>query len=86
MSNIIRTAISIQKPLFDQAEILAQQLNISRSHLVGIALEKFIQNYHNQTLLDQINKACDNEQHNTDETIYLSKMRKHHRNLVEDEW
>ncbi|MBF0378586.1 MAG: hypothetical protein HQK72_14080 [Desulfamplus sp.] len=87
MSNTIRTAISIQKPLFEQAEILAQRLNISKSHLVGIALEKFIHNYQNQNLLDQINKAYDDDdQHDENETIRLSKMIKNQKKLVEGDW
>jgi mRNA interferase MazF len=50
----IRIAISVQKQLFDQAESLAQQLNISRSHLFSIALEFFINSYPNQALPDEI--------------------------------
>ncbi len=57
----IKTAISIQKTLLDQAETLAQQLNISQSQLFGIALENFIENYESQALLDKADKA-DKEQ------------------------
>ena len=85
MATTIKTAISIQKSLFDQAEVLARQLNISRSHLFGIAIESFIKNYQNQALLDEINRAYE-DQPDVKETIYLTKMRKHHRKLMEGKW
>ncbi len=40
-----KTSISIHKPLFDQAESLAQHLNISSSHLIEIAIADFIDFY-----------------------------------------
>lgn len=66
MTTTIRIAISIKKTLFDQTEALAQQLNISRSHLFEAAVENFIKNYHSQTLCDEINKA-DEDQPDSDE-------------------
>jgi metal-responsive CopG/Arc/MetJ family transcriptional regulator len=85
MATTIKTAISIQKTLFDQAENLAQQLNISRSHLFGIAIENFIKSYQSQTLLDEINKAYD-DQPDKNEQDRLVQMRKQQRKLVEGEW
>jgi metal-responsive CopG/Arc/MetJ family transcriptional regulator len=85
MSTTIRTAISIQKSLFDQVESLAQQLNISRSHLFELALEMFIKNHQNQALLDEINQAYADEP-DPDEKMRLSQMRAQQRKLVEKEW
>lgn len=51
----IKTAVCIQKTLLDQAEVLAQQLNVSRSHLFEVVIEDFIKN-HQSHLLDEINK------------------------------
>ena len=74
-----------QKQLFEQAENLAQQLNLSRSQLFGPAIEAFIKNHQNQILLDEINRAYSDEpDHN--ETAGLSIMRKSHRKLMENEW
>jgi metal-responsive CopG/Arc/MetJ family transcriptional regulator len=85
MATTIKTAISIQKTLFEQAESLAQQLNISRSHLFGLAIETFVKNHQNQILLDEINQAYSDEP-DQNEKILLSKMRNQHRKLVENEW
>ena len=51
----IKTTVAIQKLLSDQAEILAQQLNISQSHLFEAIIEDFIKNYQSH-LLDEIDK------------------------------
>ena len=85
MATTIKTAISLQKTLFEQAESLAQQLNMSRSHLFGLAIETFIINHQNQILLDEINQAY-SDQPEPNETVLLSKIRRSHRNLVESEW
>ncbi|MCX6067921.1 MAG: CopG family transcriptional regulator [Chloroflexi bacterium] len=85
MATTIKTAISIQKTLFEQAESLAQQLNMSRSHLFGLAIETFVKNHQNKILLDEINQAYSDEP-DQNEKILLSKMRKPHRKLVESEW
>ena len=81
----IKTAISIQKSLFDQADILARKLNVSRSHLFVLAVEDFIQRYQNQSLLNDINNAYAAES-DTTEQARLYKMRKYHRQIVEGEW
>jgi metal-responsive CopG/Arc/MetJ family transcriptional regulator len=39
----IKTAISIEKKLFDQAEIIARTMKVSRSRLFAIALQDFIE-------------------------------------------
>jgi hypothetical protein len=85
MAATIKTAISIQKTLFEQAESLAQQLNISRGHLFGLAIETYIKNHQNQILLEAINQAYAEEPDQTDE-ILLAKMRRQQRKKVEKEW
>jgi metal-responsive CopG/Arc/MetJ family transcriptional regulator len=85
MATTVKTAISIQKSLFEQAESLAQELNVSRSELFGLAIETFVKNHQNQILLQEINKAYADEP-DTSEKVRLSKMRKHHRKVVRDKW
>ncbi len=55
MAEPIKTTVSIEKRLSDQAEIMAQQLNISRSNLFGVVIEDFIKN-HQSHLVDEINE------------------------------
>ena len=85
MATTVKTAISIQKSLFEQAESLAQELNVSRSELFGLAIESFVKNRQNQIFLQEINKAYSDEP-DTSDKVRLSKMRKHHRKVVRDKW
>jgi metal-responsive CopG/Arc/MetJ family transcriptional regulator len=84
MSNV-KTAISLQKSLFDQLETLARQMKVSRSRLLALALEEFIRRRENQKLLDQINEAYEDAP-DTKEKTYILKMRRLHRELVEGDW
>ena len=55
----IKTAISIDKPLFEKVDDLAQELNTSRSRIFALAASEFVQRYKNLKLLEAINKAYD---------------------------
>ncbi len=81
----IKTAISIQKSLFEQAEALARKMKVSRSRLFVLALEDFIRRQQNQDLLAKINAAYADESDAT-EKKFLRKARKQYRKLVEGEW
>jgi len=85
MASTIKTAISIQKSLFEEAENLAQELNVSRSELFGLAIESFVRNHQNQKLLEEINQAYADEPDAADK-VRLTKMRKHHRKMVRNAW
>ena len=53
----VKTAISIEKPIFEQMDILAKNLNVSRSRLFTMAAREFIERHKNIELLKQINDA-----------------------------
>ncbi len=84
MANV-KTAISINQTLFDQVNRLADELDVSRSHLFVMAVEEFIQRYENQALLHQLNRAYDDLPLAEEEQVQRA-MHYHHRNLVEGEW
>jgi metal-responsive CopG/Arc/MetJ family transcriptional regulator len=84
MANI-KTAISINKNLFEQVNKLADELEVSRSYLFVLAVEEFIQRYENEHLLQQINQAYD-DLPLADEDRILRGMKSPHRKLVEGEW
>lgn len=81
----IKTAISIDKSLFAQANALARKLKVSRSRLFVLALEDFIQEQQNRELLEKINAVYAGEPDET-EKIMRRKARKSHRRLVEGQW
>ncbi|MBI2332488.1 MAG: hypothetical protein HYU84_10085 [Chloroflexi bacterium] len=81
----IKTAISIDKALFAQANSLARKLKVSRSKLFVIALEDFIREQENRDLLEKINAVYADEADQT-EIQMRRKARKSHRKLVEGQW
>jgi metal-responsive CopG/Arc/MetJ family transcriptional regulator len=81
----IKTAISIEKNLFDQAEAMARTLKVSRSKLFVIALQDFFEHQKNKELLAQINEAYSDEPDAAEQAL-RRKSRRQHRRIVEGEW
>ena len=79
----VKTAISIEKPVFEQMDILAKTLNVSRSRLFTLAAREFIQRYHNIELLKQINDAYEDA---SDPEPIVTTMRANHYDMVKDQW
>ena len=81
----VKTAISLQKSLFEQVEALAQEMHISRSRLCVLALEDFINRRQSQQLLERINVAYEDVPTPSEKTLQ-QRMRRQHKRLVEGEW
>jgi len=81
----IKTAISIQKNLFEEAEHLARAMKVSRSRLFVLALEDYIHRQQNQEFLAKINAAHAGEADAAEE-ILRRKTRRQHRHIVEGTW
>ena len=81
----IKTAISIDKPLFEQVDNLAHELNTSRSRIFAWAATEFIQRHKNQKLLEAIDAAYDDTPDMKEESL-KSIMRPRHLKMVKDQW
>ena len=81
----IKTAISIDKSLFAQANALARKLKVSRSRLFVIALEDFIQEQENRELLEKINAVYADGPDKSEQEL-RRKMRQSYRRLIEGQW
>ncbi len=81
----VKTAISLDQSLFEQAETLAQEMRLSRSRLFVLALEDFIRRHQNRQLQAQINAAYEQEP-DPAEIARLRGMRQYHRQVVGGEW
>ncbi len=81
----MKTAISIEKNLFDQADNLARTMKVSRSKLFVIALQDYIEHQKNKEMLMQINSAYADEPDTTEQTL-RRKSRQQHRRIVGGEW
>ena len=84
MANI-KTAISIDKPLFEEVDDLAHKLNTSRSRIFALAAEEFIQRHKNQQLLEAKNDAYDDIPDEREESL-KAMMRSRHQKMVQDQW
>jgi len=83
--SMIKTAISIQESLFERAEQLAREMNLSRSALIGLAIEEFLQRHQNRRMLRELNAAYETGPDPAEEAR-LAKSRRSQRRTVEGEW
>ena len=81
----VKTAISIEESLFEQAEALAQELKVSRSRLFVLAMEDFVRRHHNRQLLEQIN-AASQDLPDPAEQARLAQIQRLQRQAIQGEW
>ena len=81
----IKTAISLPEPLFNRAESVARELQISRSQLVAKALDEFMKRFERQALIEAINRAYLDEPPTAEEKKLLQGIRENQRKLLESE-
>jgi len=81
----IKTAVSIRKPLFEQAEDLAHRMKVSRSRLFALALEDYIRRQQNRELLASLNEAYADGP-TAPETTVLREARESYARHMEDTW
>ncbi|HMN30517.1 MAG TPA: hypothetical protein PKE45_20370 [Caldilineaceae bacterium] len=81
MANV-KTAISIQEPLFQKVEQLATAMHVSRSRLFTLAIEQYIHNYEKQQMLERLNAGHAGGVEPEDRLL-LDGIRRHQRRLFE---
>jgi metal-responsive CopG/Arc/MetJ family transcriptional regulator len=82
---IVKTAVSIESELFKKAEDAAEKLNISRSRLFQLALENYISQYENLSILDRLNSVY-SEKISEHEQDFQKLMKTYHEKHLEDKW
>ncbi len=80
MANI-KTAISLQKALFEQAESLAREKKVSRSRLFVMALEDYLRREENRKLAKQLAEVYGES--DPEQEALQRKMKRYHRRVVE---
>ena len=81
----IKTAISIEKPLFEEVDLLAQELAVPRSHVFVLAAQEFVQRHKSRKLLDALNEVYDDTPDLSEENLQAPRRAKHLK-LVKDQW
>lgn len=83
----VKTAISLDSDLFEQAELAARELKISRSRLFALAVEEFLRRRENQQLVDAINATVDQPEHEaSEEPSMRAGRRRLQRRALRGEW
>ena len=79
----VKTAISIEKSIYEQMDTLAKQSRISRSRLYALAAAEFILKNRNIELLKSINAAYEDL---PEEEPLIVKMKSTHYKIIKDQW
>ena len=78
----IKTAISLDRQLFSRSEVLARELQLTRSGLIAQALEEFIAKRRNRNLLAKLNQVYEDQP----EPPRTPAARANHRRIIGDAW
>jgi hypothetical protein len=81
----IKTAISIEESLYRQVQKLAEEMNVSRSHVFAAAIRSYLRQRQNRMLLEELNAAYA-EPPSTVEKRVQQAWRRRHRRKVAAEW
>lgn len=81
----VKTAVSIESELFKKAEDTAEKLNISRSRLFKLALENYISQYENLSILDRLNSVYSGKI-SEQEQDFQKLMKTYREKHQEDKW
>ncbi len=81
----IKTAISIQESLFEEADALARKMKVSLSRLLAMALEEYLRRERDRELIRGINEAYE-DYPDPSELEQQRAMRRLQREVVEGEW
>jgi metal-responsive CopG/Arc/MetJ family transcriptional regulator len=65
----MKTAISIPDPLFQAAELLAQELGFSRSELYSIAIRDYVAQHKNHKVTEALNALYSVENNSLDPAL-----------------
>ena len=80
----IKTAISLDRSLFEQADALAQAMNTSRSGLIALALKELIERRRRDEISAQVEAVV--QELGNDYPMPHGGLRKMQRRLVEGTW
>jgi metal-responsive CopG/Arc/MetJ family transcriptional regulator len=85
MTNV-KTAISLDKSIFEEVDALAREMKVSRSRVFVMALENFIRDHQDRQLFDKINQAVADAPPDKTEQKQLQQIRHQQKRMAEGEW
>jgi len=82
----VKTAISLEKELFDQVNKLSKEMNVSRSRFFALAVDDYLRRYGSKKLLDEINSAYSDIPNEEEKRITHAMKQKQRENFQVDPW
>jgi metal-responsive CopG/Arc/MetJ family transcriptional regulator len=80
----MKTAISIETPLLEEADRTAQKLGVSRSRLVSMALKNYLRQSRNREIVEQLNLVYG--QRADSDRPSPEQMKTKFRSVIKDRW
>jgi len=81
----VKTAFSVEKPLFERTEEMAREMKVPRSRVFNQALREFFSRHDERELVARINAACE-EGTDPDEEELKRHLSVHYRRLAKNLW
>lgn len=81
----VKTAISMERPLFEKTDRLARRLKVSRSELVARALRAYIHRVEGREMLEQLNASYADGPDEEDRAV-TEHIRQLHERCQRDPW
>jgi metal-responsive CopG/Arc/MetJ family transcriptional regulator len=81
----VKTAISLDKELYEEAEALADEQKVSRSRLYALALEEYLRRHESRLMLRELNAVYEAGP-DENERALTEGMARQQRRIVEGEW
>jgi len=78
----LKTAISLPDQIFEEAEVLAQKLGISRSELYTEALKVYLRRYNRERILSKLNEVYSQESSDLDTVMTTMQLL----SLPQEDW
>ena len=78
----MKTAISLPDQIFEEAEVLAQNLGISRSELYTEALKVYLRRYNRERILSKLNEVYSQESSDLDTVMTTMQLL----SLPQEDW
>jgi len=82
----VKTAISLEKDLFNQVNQLANDLHLSRSKLFTLAVKDYLKKQENKKILAQLNAAYGDSPSKEEKTNSEAMHRKHRKIVERESW
>ena len=82
----VKTAISLEKNLFNQVNKLAKDLHVSRSKLFTLAVKDYLKKQESKKLFAQLNSAYGDSPNEEEQKISKAMRSKQHKIVEKESW